>query len=391
MTHLVLLGAGHAHLFVLQQLLSTLQKTPDICKVTLISPQRWQFYSGMIPGWIEGIYSIDQCRINIKNLLLGSDIRFVELDAVGIDSDAQTIQLSDASSVHYDLLSIDIGSGVKSIPASDGAQSAYQFMNIKPLARFCDQWHTFIETTAQTKNTAVTLAVIGGGAAGVELAFAANARLKQLGPNNKVTLVTGQLGVLPNFSRMTRWLTHRQLREQSITVLKGHAKSSDKGLMVNDKIQRGVDCVLTATGACALPWLTQTKLQLAEDGYIAVDEYHRSLSHPTVFAAGDTCSRRNSPLKRSGVHAVRAGPILAHNLLSCIKANAASLEGSAGKALPLTLKAFKPRRHSLFLLASGRRHAIGSWGPFTVAGRWVWRWKDSIDQRFIHSFSYDDE
>ncbi|MDO6470066.1 hypothetical protein Q4498_18370, partial [Neptunomonas phycophila] len=78
--------------------------------------------------------------------------------------------------------------------------------------------------------------------------------------------------------RMTRWLTHRQLREQSITVLIGHAKSSDKGLMVNDKIHRGVDCVLTATGACALPWHTQTKLQLAEDGYIAVDEYHRSHS-----------------------------------------------------------------------------------------------------------------
>jgi NADH dehydrogenase FAD-containing subunit len=127
MTHLVLLGAGHAHLFVLQRLLSTLQNTPDICKVTLISPQRWQFYSGMIPGWIEGIYSLDQCRINIKNLLKGSDIHFVELDAIGIDPDAQTIQLSDASSVHYDLLSIDIGSGVRSIPAPDSAHSAYPF------------------------------------------------------------------------------------------------------------------------------------------------------------------------------------------------------------------------------------------------------------------------
>ncbi|BBP05419.1 hypothetical protein TPL01_31130 [Sulfuriferula plumbiphila] len=86
-------------------------------------------------------------------------------------------------------------------------------------------------------------------------------------------------------------------------------------------------------------WLRVSRLALDRDGYIAVSAAHRSTSHPEVFAAGDVCGRVDLALSRSGVHAVRAGPVLAHNLL-------AALEGR-------DLHTHKPRPRSLCLLATG--------------------------------------
>ena len=110
-----------------------------------------------------------------------------------------------------------------------------------------------------------------------------------------------------------------------------------------------------------------------KQGYQLVDKHHRSVSHPNVFAAGDVCARLDAIMSRSGVHAVHAGPVLAHNLLAMV-------EGGA-------LRAYSPKPRSLYLLACGPRYAVASWGRWSAEGQWVWRWKDWIDCRFIQRFS----
>jgi NADH dehydrogenase FAD-containing subunit len=73
------------------------------------------------------------------------------------------------------------------------------------------------------------------------------------------------------------------------------------------------------------------------------------------------------------VYAVRAGPPLAENLRRYL---------SGG-----SLTIYTPQARSLYLISTGNKHAIGSWGNFTWAGDWVWRWKDRIDRGFIAKYS----
>jgi selenide,water dikinase len=35
---------------------------------------------------------------------------------------------------------------------------------------------------------------------------------------------------------------------------------------------------------------------------------------------------------------------------------------------------------------TGDKYAVASWGPFSWAGHWVWRWKDRIDREFVSRY-----
>ena len=50
------------------------------------------------------------------------------------------------------------------------------------------------------------------------------------------------------------------------------------------------------------------------------------------------------------------------------------------------LACYRPRRRTLYLLSTGDRRAILSWGGLALEGRWVWWLKDWIDRRWIEKF-----
>ena len=91
-----------------------------------------------------------------------------------------------------------------------------------------------------------------------------------------------------------------------------------------------------------------------------------------MFAAGDTAAFGPRELPKSGVYAVRAGPVLADNIRR-------TLTGTA-------LRPFRPQRDALYLVSTGERHAAGTRNGIVVEGDWVWRWKDWIDRRFMRRF-----
>ena len=108
-SRLILVGGGHAHLLVLQALAT---RRPQGVDITLISPSRWQHYSGMLPGWMKQHYALDDCRIDLLPLLRQARVHFIEDHIVGMDAEQRCVCLSDGTHVHYDLLSLDVGSEV---------------------------------------------------------------------------------------------------------------------------------------------------------------------------------------------------------------------------------------------------------------------------------------
>ena len=82
---LVLLGGGHAHVYLLKSLALLAPQPFDGVEITLISPYARQVYSGMLPGWVAGHYDISQCVIPLAPLAERADVRFHQTAATRID------------------------------------------------------------------------------------------------------------------------------------------------------------------------------------------------------------------------------------------------------------------------------------------------------------------
>ncbi|MBV1790663.1 FAD-dependent oxidoreductase [Marinobacterium sp. D7] len=363
---LALVGGGHAHLFVLEAMAQGRLTIPD---TVLISPSRWQYYSGMLPGLMAGHYTVEQCRIDLAQLARRAGVRFIEQSVVSLNAAAQSLCLSGGESLEYALASLDIGS-----ETDLGNLTDFQgrLLCVKPLDRFHADWLSFKERVG--KRPGGRLVVAGAGAAGVELAMAAAYALAGPMAGSPVKLVASEKGVLPGFSAGVRKVVRRELTRMGVEIYSGGAEAQGNRIQVGRNTLLECDALIAACGAKAPAWLQSSALALDPEGFIQVDAYHRSLSHPSLFAVGDIASRPSSRLMRSGVHSVRAGPVLVHNLAALV---------TGGR-----LKPFRPRAWVLYLISCGARHAVASWGPFVLSGGWVWRWKDRIDRRFIARFDY---
>lgn len=362
MKRLILAGGGHAHLAVLHHLA---KYRPKGLSATLVTPSSYQHYSGMLPGWMAGVYPLEKIRIDLRPLCAAAGVELIESSVVGMDADRRCVALPDRGHLEYDLLSLDVGSETDSSWFEDVGSN---LLAVKPLDDFVAAWSKWI--AAARRHQRIHVAVIGGGAAGFELIMAAREALLCAGVSRlDLDLIAGDSGLLPGHGRAVRQRALRCLHKTQVTLHAQRAVGIPGGVMLADGRELRPDIVLLATGGRAPCWLKLSKLTLDEHGHIAVDAFHRTLSHGDVFASGDVCTRTDVAMARSGVHAVHAGPILAQNLTATL--------------LGERLHAYHPRATSLYLLACGGRRAIASWGGFSAEGRWVWRWKDSIDRRFV--------
>lgn len=374
---LLLLGAGHAHVHVLAQLA---QHRPADLDVTLLTPFAYQTYSGMTPGFVAGHYTEAECQIPLEPLARAAGVRWVQGRCTGIDAAERRVQWAatgrapaDGAALPYDLLSVDTGAVLdrRRLDADMPGVSAHALI-VRPIEGFAKLWP---QVMAMGRSRPLSVAVIGSGAAGLELLFAAEHALRTHGlPGSQFTLVTGGADVAGNYPPGVQARVLHQLKRRGITVLRDSCTGMDAGaVQLGSGATLACDVPILAIGTHAPPWLQGSGLALAETGHLLVNACQQSTSHPEVFAAGDVASRVDAPHPKSGVYAVRAGPPLAHNLMAA----------HHGKPL----KPHHPPRRTLNLLSCGPGHAIASWGPLHAEGGWAWRWKDRIDRGFMARYT----
>ena len=372
---LVLVGGGHSHVGVLRMF--AMKPEPGL-RITIICTDTDTPYSGMLPGYVAGHYSFDEVHIDLGRLAAIAGARLYRDEVVGIDRQNQQVICRHRPPVAYDLLSINIGS-TPQIKQIEGAQALA--VPVKPIAQFNQRWLQLLAKVREWRGR-MTVAVVGGGAGGVELLLAMQYRLrhelKALGRNPedlKFVLLTAADTLLPTHNPGVRERFVRVLRERNIEVHTGAevVQVSPGCLHTHNGRTFDADETLWVTQAGGPAWLQSTGLALDAQGFIQVNAQLQTLTDPKIFAAGDIASFTERPLEKAGVFAVRMGKPLAANLRR-------SLRGQS-------LRPYRPQRHWLALISTGNRYAIASRGPLGFAGAWVWRWKDRIDRQFMRRFN----
>lgn len=361
---LVLLGSGHTHLHVL----ASLAKRPlGGVKVILVSPHTHQTHPAMLPGFVAGLYPIDDCAIALEPLARRAGVRWLQRSAKALDADQKVLTLDDGSTLAYDWLSVNTGATQNreqfdiSMP---GARTHGLF--IRPIEVFVALWPKVVEMGAAR---ALRIAVVGAGATGIELACAVRKRL----PHSAITLLAGPMPPAAQYPGAVQAKVQTMLKKKGITVLQEVVTSIDAHeVRLGCGASLACDVPLIAIGVQPPAWLKTCTLDLDTRGYIAVNQFQQSTSHPHVFASGDVRTRADRPLARSASHAARAGKSLLYNLQ-------AALVGTP-------LKEHIPPAEKLNILSCGSRYAIGSWGTYSIQGHWLWWLKHWMDRLFIAKF-----
>ena len=372
---IVLIGGGHSHVVVLR--MWAMNPLPG-ARLTLICTDTDTPYSGMLPGYIAGHYSCDDVHIDVRRLAEFAGARYYHDEVIGIDRVARKVICRTHPPVAYDALSINIGSTPRlgHVPGADT-----HAVPVKPIRQFNQRWLALLERVRGHAGV-TTVAVVGAGAGGVELALAMQYRLRReltaqgRDPDElRMHLFTAGPSILPTHNAAVRRSFASVLKQRGVSLhldaevvsVAEHRLQTCRG----ETLQ--ADEIVWVTQAGGAAWLADTGLALDEAGFVRVRDTLQTETDPLIFAAGDCAAMIGQPLEKAGVFAVRMGPTLAGNLRR-------TLLGQA-------LKPYRPQRRWLALISTGDQHAIASRGAFYARGDWVWRWTDWIDRRFMRRCS----
>jgi len=135
---LVLVGGGHAHVHVLKSF--GMRPMPGV-RVTLVARDVETPYSGMLPGYVAGHYTFEECHIDLGRLVRFAGARLIRDEAIGLDRNGHSVLCRAHPPIRWDLLSIDIGSAPRT---NDVPGAAAHAIAVKPIARFAARWEALL-------------------------------------------------------------------------------------------------------------------------------------------------------------------------------------------------------------------------------------------------------
>lgn len=402
---LVLVGGGHAHI---QVVLGLSKSVTSSTTCVLVSDSELAAYSGMLPAAVAGLVPEERAHVNLRQLAAHNGFRFVHAAVTGVDATKKEFRFRpNAGSeslecrMRFDILSINVGSRTVSIPDrqapaweqieemdASSAGAVPMMIETRPILQLMSSVSSFEESMRSqvSRREKVRVVVVGGGAAGIELALAVHTRLAQTIGKVSMTLVSKGNSFASAFGKQAGNAVFAELKKREIGFRFGTtavATNKRAGLLVLDNSpMMPYDLLIVATGAASHSWLKDaTNLSVDEDGWLVVEPTLQCRGHADVFAAGDCISfagrfGENFPPK-AGVYAVREGPILAHNIELALKKDKISVP---------PFRQFHPQSSFLSLLSTGDGRGIGSKYGLVLKGTWVYRLKNFIDESWQDRF-----
>lgn len=352
---ILLLGAGHANLLAL----APLRRALPAARIDLIDIATHATYSGMFPGLVAGHYRMDELSVDLAAHACRHGATYLRGRVCGIgDRQAVVEREGDRRVLPFDAAALDIGSH-SALPDTPGF--ADHAVPIKPLGPAAGR------IAAAVQGDAGTAVLIGGGVAGAEVALALAHR------GLRVTVVEAGPLIAPALGARARRHLGRALAAAGVTVRLGqrvaHVLPDAVALDTGETLAS--DLTLGAAGARAHGWMAGD-LPVDGAGFVRVGPTLQVDGVPALFAAGDCAAMTHAPRSKAGVFAVRQAPVLARNIAALVQGR------------PLT--PYHPQRDYLKIISLGDRVAVAEWHGLVLHGRWLWRWKDRIDRRFMAGF-----
>ena len=298
--HILLIGAGHAHLNVIRD---SRRWPRDAVRLTVAAPGDF-WYSGLATGVLGGQHPPEQDRVGVADLCRRVGAEFVDGELQSLDADARRATLCDGTSLDYDVASLNLGSVSRGLPGAEA--DGESIFTAKPISML-PKLRRRLEGRDGDR-----VVVVGGGYSGSECAL----NLAALPGRRDVTLLTRGDRPAKDLPRRVSATVAKYLRGAGVTIRTDTPVDCVEGREVVTEAGERVpfDVLLVATGLKPPPIIGRLGLETDDSGALVVDEHLRCRGRENLFAGGDSTNFAGKELAKIGVTAVFQGRVLRHNL-----------------------------------------------------------------------------
>ena len=339
--------------------------------MVLVSPGRFLYYSGMAPGLLSRTYHPEEARIDVRHLVEKGGGRFVEDRVKEIQPKNREVVLEGGASLHYDAMSVCLGSGV---PVADSDVAKDRLVPVKPVENLESLRRKLRSPLGDEPSHERKLLIVGGGPAGCEVACNARRIFEEHEIEGRIAIVEAGDALLGPAPRRARRKIEGFLRSKGVEVLLGSevVKIDEGAARTADGRTMEFDVAVLAVGIEPPEVFRKSGLATGDDGGLWVNRYLQSISDPRIFGGGDSVAFRGETLANLGVFAVRQGPVIFHNVRAVLSGE--------------PLKEFKPQKLYLYVLNLGDGTGLAIYGPLVWQGAAAWKLKSYIDRKFVKEY-----
>jgi len=250
-------------------------------------------------------------------LLRKVDVSFVRGEAIWLDAAAKAVTLAVGDRLAYDRLVVATGSRMRRPPVP-GAEAAFSVDSQSEAIALDRRLREIVRDVAEP-----TIAVVGAGFTGIELALELRDRLLVHGADGvaerlRIVLIERAETVGPELGPGPRPVIETALAAAGVELRLGaavRALAEDRVRFTDDSVL-AANAVVLATGMAASPFAAQVPGARDELGRVVVDAALRAPAAPEVFVAGDAAAADTGDGHRtlqSCQHAGQLGRIAGEN------------------------------------------------------------------------------
>ena len=360
---IVLVGAGHAHLQVLHHARRFADAGIDL---VLISPPDF-LYSGLATAVLSGALPREADFVDVQDLARVCGIRHICGTVQAVDRAAGHLRLTEGDLVAFDAVSFNVGSVVDD-PHKLATSS--EVWPVKPLDRLL-ALRLRLEADLTAHGRCPSIVIAGSGQTAFEVAAALSGLCETAHVRPNITLVGEWVEAHWAPPQAARRLV-KSLQGRGVEFVPGRvAARGPKLCTLASGGQLDCEVLVLATGLAAPALMAELALAVDHDGRLLTSRSLQTLDDRRVFAAGDCGVIQSDPRPCAGVFGVRAGPVLARNLLAFISGE--------------RLANFRPQRRWLSIMDLGDGTGLALRGRAWWMGRAALRLKRHLDRGFMRS------
>ena len=344
----VIAGGGHASLPVIKM---GKKWAKHQIEIKLISAHPYLIYSGSLPQNMAGFYRWNQTAVNLELLCKRYGVSFTADKVISVDRDQKFITTSSGVKISYDALLLNVGSTTQ--PIIDGINVS----PVKPMSKLLELRKKFLNGSVKH------LLIAGGGAAGAELAL--NLSHPALTNRPQITVAEKNDRILSKFPKKLSAKVTAILKNRGVTTLTNHKISNNE--------KEKFDHIILAAGNRAESTSIHHDFDIGASGRILTEKNLLVKGETHVFAAGDTADVDGNNYRQIGVHAVKQGVVLRHNMRAAL--------------LNKPLNTYKPYFTNPLIISNGPDSAFYVMNKLTLQGRIYAILKYILDMRWLDKYT----